>query len=41
MYINVEKPSKTIRVYHENDRDYLVCGGFDHKTGKCDDECIV
>ncbi|MFR3134978.1 hypothetical protein [Intestinibacter bartlettii] len=41
MYINVEKPSKTIRVYHENDRDYLVCGGFDHKTGKCDDECKI
>lgn len=41
MFINVENPSKTIRVYNENDKDYLVCGGFDHKTGKCDDESKI
>ena len=34
MYISVESPTKTIRTYGE----YLICGGFDHQTGKCDDE---
>ncbi|MDY4576262.1 MAG: FAD-dependent oxidoreductase [Intestinibacter sp.] len=38
MFINVEKPSKTIRIYTDKGQDYLLCGGFDHKTGKCDDE---
>ncbi len=36
MYINVENPTKTIRTY--KNEEYLICGGFDHQTGKCDDE---
>ena len=38
MFINIEKPSKTVRTYTDGDKSYLVCGGFDHKTGKCDNE---
>lgn len=38
MFINVESPSKTIRTYTDEGKEYLICGGFDHKTGKCDDE---
>ncbi|WP_455542757.1 FAD-dependent oxidoreductase, partial [Intestinibacter sp.] len=41
MFINVEKPSKTIRTYTDDNIDYLICGGFDHKTGKCDDESKI
>lgn len=41
MFINVEKPSKTIRTYTQDDKEYLICGGFDHQTGKHDDESSV
>ncbi|MBU5336653.1 FAD-dependent oxidoreductase [Intestinibacter bartlettii] len=41
MFINVEQPSKTVRTYTDKDKNYLVCGGFDHKTGKCDDESNI
>lgn len=41
MFINVEKPSKTVRTYTDKGQDYLICGGFDHKTGKCDNESKI
>ena len=41
MFINVEQPSKTVRTYTDKNINYLVCGGFDHKTGKCDDESNI
>ena len=41
MFINVEKPSKTVRTYTDKGQNYLVCGGFDHKTGKCDNESKI
>ena len=38
-YINVEEPTRTFRNYEdENGEHYLIIGGEDHKTGKCDNE---
>ena len=38
-YINVEKPTRTFRNYEdENGENYLIIGGEDHKTGKCNNE---
>ena len=38
-YINVEEPRRTFRNYEdESGERYLIIGGQDHKTGKCDNE---
>ncbi|WP_455540139.1 FAD-dependent oxidoreductase [Terrisporobacter sp.] len=38
-YINVEEPRRTFRNYEdEYGQKYLIIGGQDHKTGKCDNE---
>lgn len=38
-YISVEKPTATFRTYEDdNGEKYLIAGGRDHKTGKCDNE---
>ena len=38
MYINAEKPVNSIRMQHEKDRDWLLLGGYGHKTGREDDD---
>lgn len=38
-YINVEEPTRTFRTYKDDKgEDYLIVGGQDHKTGKCNNE---
>lgn len=38
-YINVEQPVRTFRTcYDDNGEKYIIAGGQDHKTGKCNNE---
>ena len=38
-FINVEEPTITFRTHKDdNGKDFLIIGGQDHKTGKCDNE---
>ncbi|UEL48394.1 FAD-dependent oxidoreductase [Terrisporobacter hibernicus] len=39
-YISVEMPTRTFRTCKDDKgRELLIAGGYDHKTGKCNNEC--